>query len=311
MLNIAKMGVGTAHKYFEEEFAASSSNYMSEDGKSVGIWHGKLAEELGLAGEVTAEDYHRLVDGQHPDTGEQIVRYRDSYLTREGKEVSHIPAWDFTLSAPKSWSLAAIVGGDNRLFKAAEIANGKALDVAESYVQARGGGSAPPITARQWAVATFRHDTSRPVDGYPAPQLHFHNVAFNLVLETQTNPAGKFRSLYSPEVYHVSSLITQTFRDELIRQGRALGYQMHIDPATGAPKIKGFTQEYLDAESLRSGLIKAELERRGFSGARASQIVAKQGREDKLKLAPDELRSLHQAHGAAFGDQAQTAKAEA
>jgi conjugative relaxase-like TrwC/TraI family protein len=198
MLNIAKLGVGTAHKYFQEEFAAASSSYLTENGKTVGVWHGKLAEQLGLTGAVEEEAYHRLVDGQHPHTGEQLVRHRETYLTREGKEAAHVPAWDFTLSVPKTWSLAAIVGQDDRLIRAAEIANEKALQAAENYVQARGGGSAPPITARQWAVATFRHDTSRPVDGYPAPQLHFHNVAFNLVLETQTNPAGKFRLFIRP-----------------------------------------------------------------------------------------------------------------
>ena len=46
MLNVAKLGVGTAHKYFQEEFAAASSSYLTENEKTVGVWHGKLAEQL-------------------------------------------------------------------------------------------------------------------------------------------------------------------------------------------------------------------------------------------------------------------------
>ena len=109
MLGITKLGTGTAHNYFAQEFAAASNSYLSEEGKSVGIWQGKLAAELSLTGAVDEVMYHRAVDGQHPLTGEQLVRHRDTYLTREGKEAAHIPAWDFTLSCPKTWSLAAIV----------------------------------------------------------------------------------------------------------------------------------------------------------------------------------------------------------
>ena len=71
-------------------------------------------------------------------------------------------------------------------------------------MQARGGGENPPITARKWFVATFRHDTARPVDGYPSPQLHFHNVVMNLVLERTSRAEGKWRSLQTAELYRIS-----------------------------------------------------------------------------------------------------------
>jgi conjugative relaxase-like TrwC/TraI family protein len=90
-------------------------------------------------------------------------------FAREGKEGGHIPAWDLTLSAPKSFSLAALVGEDGRLIRAAQLANAKAMEVMEGNVQARGGGNHLPINTGRWIVATFPHDTSRPVEGYPAP----------------------------------------------------------------------------------------------------------------------------------------------
>jgi conjugative relaxase-like TrwC/TraI family protein len=307
MLTITKLGIGTARDYFQKEFANASNSYFSEQGVIQGRWNGSLAEDLELTGAVGEEAYLRLIDGRDPKTGEQWIRHRDTYLTREGREAGHIPAWDLTLSAPKSFSLAALVGEDQRLVRAAQIANAKAMGTMEAYVQARGGGSRPPINTGRWILATFQHDTSRPVDGYPAPQLHFHNVLLNV----QRDFAGQFRALQSAELFKAKSLGTAVFYSELERQANEFGYQTRIDPRTKAPEIKGFSEEYLAAESLRRQEIVHRLEELGMSGSRAAQIVALSGREDKRTLTPDELRTLHQAHGEVYGNQAQRAYSEA
>ncbi len=307
MLTITKLGIGTAREYFQTEFANASNSYFSEQGVIQGRWSGSLAEDLGLSGAVTEEAYLRLIEGQDPKTGEQWIRHRDTYLTREGKEAGHIPAWDLTLSAPKSFSLAALVGEDERLIRAAQLANAKAMEVMEGYVQARGGGNHLPINTERWIVATFQHDTSRPVDGYPAPQVHFHNVLINV----QRDFNGQFRALQSAELFKAKSLGAAVFYSELQHQAHALGYETRIDPKTKAPEIKGFSHEYLAAESLRRKEILERLEQLGMSGSRAAQIAALTSREDKLKLTPDELRALHQAHSEIYGYQAQRAYTEA
>jgi len=92
-------------------------------------------------------------------------------------------------------------------------------------------------------LATFQHDTARPVDGYPAPQLHFHNVLMNV----QRDFAGQFRALQSAELYKAKSLGTAVFYSELQRQAHELGYQTRIDPNTKAPEIQGFSPDYLAA----------------------------------------------------------------
>ena len=303
MLTITKLGLGTAREYFQTEFANASNSYFSEQGVIQGRWSGSLAEDLGLSGAVTEEAYLRLIEGQDPKTGQQWIKHRDTYLTREGKEAGHIPAWDMTLSTPKSFSLAALVGEDERLIRAAQLANAKAMEVMEGYVQARGGGNHLPINTERWIVATFQHDTSRPVDGYPAPQLHFHNVLMNV----QRDFGGQFRALQSAELFKAKSLGAAVFYSELQRQAHALGYETRIDPKTKAPEIKGFSQEYLAAESLRRQEILERLEQLGMFGSRAAQIAALTCREDKRKLAPDELRALHRAHGEVYGNQAQRA----
>jgi conjugative relaxase-like TrwC/TraI family protein len=307
MLTITKLGIGTAREYFQKEFANASNSYFSEQGVTQGRWTGSLAEDLGLSGAVTEETYLRLIEGQHPKTGEQWIKHRDTYLAREGKEAGHIPAWDLTLSAPKSFSLAALVGEDERLIRAAQLANTRAMEVMEGYVQARGGGNRLPINTGRWILATFQHDTSRPVDGYPAPQVHFHNVLMNV----QRDFTGQFRALQSAELFKAKSLGTAVFYSELQRQARELGYEMKIDPQTKAPEIKGFSQDYLAAESLRRQEILDRLERLGMSGSWAAQIAALSSREEKLKLTPDELLALHQAHGEIYGNQAQRVYSEA
>jgi conjugative relaxase-like TrwC/TraI family protein len=78
---------------------------------------------LGLIGEVREDHFQRLAEGQHPITGEQLVRHqtaRETGKTR-GERVTtmeHRAGWDATFSAPKSVSLTALVGGDERVREA-------------------------------------------------------------------------------------------------------------------------------------------------------------------------------------------------
>jgi conjugative relaxase-like TrwC/TraI family protein len=123
--------------------------------------------------------------GQHPQTGEQLVRHRlaHEYKDENGKAVTsmeHRAGWDATFSAPKSVSLTALVGGDDRIRAAHRESVRIALDELERYTQARIGGNHPAETTGKFIVAKFEHDTARPVNGYAAPQLHTHAVIFNL-----------------------------------------------------------------------------------------------------------------------------------
>src|SRR5207249_7578531 len=122
------------------------------------------------------------------------------YKTTDGKTVKtmgHRAAWDATFSAPKSVSLTALVGGDQRVRDAHREAVRVAVDRMEAYVQARMGGNRPAENTRKWAAAKFEHDTSRPVAGFPAPQLHTHVVCFNMPATRD----GEFRALQPRQLY--------------------------------------------------------------------------------------------------------------
>ncbi len=202
MLTMSKsLSAGQAQTYHEKEFTNAEQNYWKQGESVQGEWHGKLAEKFGLAGAVGAEEFARLSEGQHPHTAEQLVRHRrvEEYQTETGKTVApveHRAGWDATFSAPKSVSLAALVGGDDRVREAHREAVNVALNELEKYTQARIGGNQPAETTGKFVAAKFEHDTARPVDGYAAPQLHTHTVIFN-VTERDNGQTRRFRSTAS------------------------------------------------------------------------------------------------------------------
>ena len=117
MLTISKpLSATQAQTYHAKEFTSAEQNYWKQDDRTLGEWHGKLAEKFDLAGAVSEEHFARLADGQHPHTAEQLVRHRvvQEYEGADGKTVTpveHRAGWDATFSAPKSVSLTALVGG--------------------------------------------------------------------------------------------------------------------------------------------------------------------------------------------------------
>src|SRR6185312_13180379 len=225
MLTISKpLSAGQAQTYHQAEFTAKEQNYWSQRGVIAGEWQGRLVEQFDLAGTVSAEDFAKLSQGQHPQTGEQLVRQRASYEYQDadGKTVrtmEHRAGWDATFSAPKSVSLTALVGGDDRVREAHRESVRTALDEMEKYAQARIGGNVPAQTTGEWAVAKFEHDSSRPVDGYAAPQLHTHAVVFN-VTETAD---GNTRALQPQELYKTQQYATAVYRSELAARLQGMG----------------------------------------------------------------------------------------
>ena len=312
MLNISKpLSASQAQTYHEKEFTAAEQNYWKQGDTIHGEWHGKLADEFALSGAVGAEEFARLSEGQHPQTGEQLVFHRavHEYRNAEGKMVSpveHRAGWDATFSAPKSISLTALVGGDDRVREAHREAVNVALNELERYTQARIGGNHPAETTGQFVAAKFEHDTARPVDGYAAPQLHTHVVVFNMTEREN----GKMRALQPHSLFESQQFATAVYQSHLTYKLRSLGYEIEAGKS-GAPDIKGYTQEYLDASSPRRQQIEEALSRSGFSGPEAAQIAAHNTRDKKVILSPDQILAAHRQIADEFGNQADMVVAEA
>ena len=304
MLKISKaIGSAKLQDYHKQEFTSPDQSYWSHGQQVVGQWQGQLAEKYGLSGAVGAEEFQRLSEGHHPQTGEQLVQHRQGfeYVNPDGKtvkSVEHRAGWDATFSPAKSVSLTALVGGDERIRAAHSEAVTVALSELEQYTQARLGGNRPAETTGQFVVAKFEHDTARPVDGYAAPQLHTHSVIFN-VTERED---GTTRALQERSFFDSQQFATAVYQSELTFRLRQMGYE--IEPGrSGAPEIKGYSLEYLDASSLRRDQIRGHMEQRGISGHEAAEIAAHATRDEKLVQSPAEVLAAHRKLAGEFGNQ--------
>ncbi|WP_263354216.1 MobF family relaxase [Acidicapsa acidisoli] len=312
MLTISKpLSSSQAQTYHAKEFMSAEQNYWKQGDTILGEWQGRMAERYGLAGAIDAEHFARLSEGQNPLTGEQLVRHRtgQEYTTADGttvKPVEHRAGWDATFSAPKSVSLTALVGGDDRVREAHRQAVTTALTELERYTQARIGGNHAAETTGKFIAAKFEHDTARPVDGYAAPQLHTHAVIFNMTERAD----GSTRAIQPQSYFDSQQFATAVYQSELMYRLSLLGYE--ITPGiSGAPEIKGYTQEYLDASSPRSQQIREYLEKSGFAGPEAAQIAAHSTRDKKEIHTPSEVLAAHRQVAAEFGNQADSVVQEA
>ena len=312
MLTISKpLSSSQAQTYHAKEFMSAEQNYWKQGDTILGEWQGRMAEQYGLAGGIDAQHFARLSEGQNPLTGEQLIRHRNGqeYTTAEGttvKPVEHRAGWDATFSAPKSVSLTALVGRDDRVREAHRQAVTTALTELERYTQARIGGNRAAETTGKLVAAKFEHDTARPVDGYAAPQLHTHAVIFNMTERSD----GSARAIQPQSYFDSQQFATAVYQSELMYRLSRLGYE--ITPGrSGAPEIKGYTQDYLDASSPRSQQIREYLEKSGFAGPEAAQIAAHTTRDKKEIHTSSEVLAAHRQVAAEFGNQADQVVREA
>lgn len=312
MLTISKaLSAGQAQTYHSQEFTSEEQNYWSQDRRAHSEWQGKLAEDWDLTGPVGAEHFARLSEGQHPGTGEQMVKHQTArtYENEYGREITsteHRAGWDATFSAPKSVSLTALVGGDDRIRDAHRESVRVALGELERYTQARMGNIRAPETTGKFIAATFEHDTARPVEGYAAPQLHTHAVVFNVTVREN----GQTRALQERSLFQSQHYVTSVYRSELAARLQALGYSIERGKY-GQPEIKGYTQEYLDASSPRREQIKEHLQSVGMEGAGAAQVAAHRTRDQKELLPREEVLTQHRELSARYGHQPDRVVAEA
>jgi conjugative relaxase-like TrwC/TraI family protein len=197
-------GGGYAQRHLEH------SDYYDEHRRVRGEWHGRGAELLGLRGEVVQSQFEAVREGLHPETGEFLrPRHTADRIGNDGSEQGRGRSlYDLTFSAPKSVSIQALVGGDERLVAAHDKAVRETLSEAEGHAATRvrmSGAKEDRMTAN-WIVATYRHDTSRELD----PQLHTHAVAANL---TYDGIEGRWKALQPSGLYERRAFLTEVYRN--------------------------------------------------------------------------------------------------
>lgn len=319
MLSISKpMSVGAAEDYFDRQYSNGKENYYSEEQTVKGEYFGELAKETGLTGEITREEFGRLIRGQDPKTGEQRIRHvpKKTYTNKHGEKITtstHRAGWDLTFNAPKSFSLAAGPGGDERLAEGIMRAAKRTLEKIEPYVMGKNGNEPAKHTGKMIACL-FHHDSARPdrKEQYAAPHQHIHAFIPNMTRDEN----GQWRALETPELFDSQRFATYTFWGELVEEARQLGYETRVDEETGAPELKSITREYIEASSKRRDEVreqaremKERMEAEGHTvkdGAGLRQAAAKMNRMSK-HYDRAEMKERHLELDREHGDQAQKA----
>lgn len=251
------------------------------------VWHGKGALALKLSGAVDMELIYDLGQGIDPNTKKPLGR---SHGDR------HQVGQDLTFSAPKSVSVA-YVGMDeaqrSAVLKAHQLAVDRALEFIETIAQTRLGKNGVELHGVDGIVAAkFQHFASRELD----PQLHTHAVVFNLALRED----GKWGTLESNAFYMAKMAAGALYRSELAAQLGELGFG--IKPTEkDSFDIDGFTTKQLDEFSKRRMQIEEVLEKKGLSGAKASQLATLSTRKSKDEPPYHELMQEWEKDCAAAG----------
>jgi conjugative relaxase-like TrwC/TraI family protein len=273
------------------------SDYYAEEQRVVGYWQGRGAAELGLVGEVTEEQFEAIRQGLHPATGEQLrPRQSADRLSVDGQIQSrgrHL--YDFTLSAPKSVSVLAALGEDDRLVQAHQQAVEAAVQELEASAEARVRleGANENRRTGNLVLAVYHHDTSRELD----PQLHTHAVAGNL---TYDGTEGRWKALQASDIYAQRAYLTEVYRNTLAREVRALGYD--IDDRHDARgrdlgfEIRGVSEDLVRTYSQRSQQRDQAIE--AFTAQRGRRptdnevaVLVRETRPDKLiEISPAEVK---------------------
>jgi conjugative relaxase-like TrwC/TraI family protein len=289
-------GAGYSQRHLEH------SDYYDEKRRVQGEWQGRGAELLGLRGSVTSEQFEAVREGLHPETGEFLrPRHSADRANGDGSEQSKARSlYDLTFSAPKSVSVQAMVGNDERLVAAHDKAVRGALAEAEKYAgsRVRLNGANENRTTGNWIVATYRHDTSRELD----PQLHTHAVAANL---TYDGVEGRWKALQASGLYERRAYLTEVYRNALAQGVRGLGYDIEQRRDSRGRdlgfEIRGVSNELLERYSQRSVQRDAAIEEfKEQHGRKPTDnevaVLVRESRADKLtEIATEQVRQQQQA----------------
>ena len=245
----AQYSLRNAESYFREHLGVGDY-YM--EGRSVsGQWFGDGAKELGLAGVTTENEFMNLCRNLHPQSGEQLTPRLNSKRVRVDKDGNvHESAnrrvfYDFTLSPPKSVSIAALVGNDQRIIEAHDEAVQVAMRELQAYAATRirkQNQYAHRVTGNV-VGAVFRHDTSRDLD----PHLHSHCILFNA---TRDSVEDRWKALEACEMVTAQKFVRNVYYHEMVRSLQRFGYGIENNPR-GDFEIVGVGKELIDRFSKR------------------------------------------------------------
>ena len=279
---------GGAANYF-----AKDNYYTQEQSAEWSAWGGKGAAALALSGAIDKETFEALLNSVLPDG--TVVN--DHENRRAG--------YDLTFSMPKSASVLAYVGGDERILEANKSAVLVAMKWVEenaaevrSYVRDPKNGE--PVRTGNLVYAMFQHDTSRALD----PQAHIHVVVPAM---SQTGE-GDWKALWNGELYARNSTIGSVYHAALREELTKLGYDVRITGKHGQFEIDGVPKDVIQDLSQRRQEILEKAQAIGVQTPSGMLEVARRTRDDKVLIEDrDALKAQWTARAEGLGYDAKAA----
>lgn len=281
-----------AAKYYAQ------GDYYTKGEEESSRWIGKGSERLGLGQgsgeedlrqkppEVSAKELTAILEGKLPEG------QKHAWKLNEGTSRGHRPGRDFTFSAPKSVSIAALVADDKRLIEAHEKAVETAIGFMEDYAVARvrKDGAVEHRLTGNIVAAKFLEFTSRAQDA----QLHTHVVVANMTYDEQSDI---WRSMDYNGLESAKKAAGQVYRSELARDARRLGYEVRVDEKQGFFEIDGVSKNLIKEHSTRSKEIDDFVEKNGDNTSAGRAKAAQFTRSDKKTATMEKIRSEWRIRG--------------
>jgi len=230
--------LSNAEKYFKDHLQLG--DYYSQENHVWGEWVGDGARRLGLSKTVKQEEFLKLCHNQNPATGELLTQRMKTtrWDAAKSSEVANRRVfYDFTFSPPKSVSVQAFVGNDNRIVESHNRAVRLAVTELEHFAGTRvhtGLQTSERLTGNV-VCALFRHETSRALD----PHLHTHCIMFNA---THDSVEKRWKALSNFEMLRARKFAENVYYHELARELRQHGYQIENSPR-GDFEIRGIPKD--------------------------------------------------------------------
>ena len=267
-----------AKKYYTE--GLSKEDYYSEKQEIVGVWGGRLAEKLGLSGQVDKAAFDALCDNLNPANGEKLTA-----RTNDGRRVGY----DFNFHCPKSVSLLFSLTNDETILTAFRESVRETMGDLEQAVQARvrAGGKFENRETANLAYGEFVHFTARPVGGIPDPHLHAHCFVFNATFDGVENKmkAGDFAAVMRDKSFYEAG-----FNARLAGKLAALGYG--IEKTARYWEVAGVSRPLVEKFSRRTATVERLAAEKNITNKTAKDGLGAKTRENKRNgLTMDDLRS--------------------
>jgi conjugative relaxase-like TrwC/TraI family protein len=263
------------------------ADYYSQGMKVEGQCFGRLCDAVGLieGAAISDEAFDRVASNHHAATGEQLT---------ERMAAGRRAGYDATFNAPKSVSIQAFIGGDDRLVAAHEAAVTEALRELETFAAHQQGRRINKhyVTSGQIAAAVFRHGESRALD----PHLHSHAFVFNVV---QSGSNSRLLALESSNIFERARYLTEVYRNTLAREVQKLGYA--IERRKDGFELAEMPSNLLERFSKRAAerdraiaVREAELGRE-LTHDEIAVLVRETRAKKQYELTPDEVRHRQSA----------------